>query len=47
MLSVGLGKGLEAQLSDVSRLLNVSEDTFIKEAIENYLSKIGWTIWRL
>ena len=37
MVSVGLEKGLETQLSDVSKLLNVSEDAFIKEAIENYL----------
>ena len=37
MVSVRLGRGLEAQLSDVSRFLNVSEDAFIKEAIENYL----------
>lgn len=37
MISVNLGKGVKAQLSDVSKLLNVSEDAFIKEAIENYL----------
>lgn len=37
MVSVSLGKGLEAQLSDVSRLLNVSENAFLKEAVENYL----------
>ena len=37
MVSVGLGERLESQLSDVSRLLNVSEDIFIREAVENYL----------
>lgn len=37
MISVGLSKNLENQVNNVSKLLNISKDIFIKEAIENYL----------
>ena len=37
MISVGLSKNLENQVNNVSKLLNISKDIFIKEAIEKYL----------
>ena len=37
MISVGLSKNLDNQVNNVSKLLNISKDIFIKEAIENYL----------
>ena len=37
MISVGIDAKLESQLSNISRLLNISETDFIRDAIEYYI----------